>query len=45
MGDDPIAGLKHVVRDLSLDRVNIVHQRGWGNNATKENGCTYQQQD
>jgi hypothetical protein len=45
MGDYPIAGLKHVARDLSLDRVYVVHQRGRRNNATEENGCTDQEQD
>jgi hypothetical protein len=37
MRNDPVARLQHVASNLRLHRIHIVHQRGRGNDTSKEN--------
>jgi hypothetical protein len=38
MGDDPIVRREHVARDLRLDGIDVVHQRGRREDAAEKNG-------
>ena len=36
---NPVAGLQHVARNLSLNCVHVVHQGRWRNDATQIDDC------
>jgi hypothetical protein len=45
MSRDPVSGIEHIARNLRLDRVDVVHQRGRTDDAAQEDGGRDRQDD